>query len=415
MDGYEFQKFVANLFKKLGFVNVKVGPPAADGGIDISMEQRTDIGSICFIVECKHHPRSTIGRPVVQKLHSAVMHTPVLDKGIIVTSGRFSSQAIKYAEEVGIELIDIEKLKELGRKVEMSIETKPSLSIENCFPIFEKTKLIEKLLSFLQDDLRGFNKDFVKLKEIGLRLLSSYMVDYSINATFSTSVGVIHSIGERSTIFLSGDNGEPIKPIITNPLLPQRYNISELDEEDLKKVRLLEKGQFIKSHKEIKGITIEVLRRLYTKTVSYYGANNVHYTKTCIPRKKDITLTDMKRVYIPIWNAIFSILKNKYAIMATENPYELNVLPSSMLYVPQETDFRPYPDNCMICSRDMKDEKYVCNECGRITCHKDSFECKLCGKIICREHTIFKRKFLILHDKYCPQCAESEGIISQQS
>lgn len=99
------------------------------------------------------------------KLHSAVMHTPVLDKGIIVTSGRFSSQAIKYAEEVGIELIDIEKLKELGRKVEMSIETKPSLSIENCFPIFEKTELVEKLLSFLQGDLRGFNKDFVKLEE----------------------------------------------------------------------------------------------------------------------------------------------------------------------------------------------------------------------------------------------------------
>jgi len=412
MDGYEFQKFVANLFKKLGFVNVKVGPPTADGGIDISMEQRTDIGSICFIVECKHHPRSTIGRPVVQKLHSAVMHTPVLDKGIIVTSGRFSSQAIKYAEEVGIELIDIEKLKELGRKVEMSIETKPSLSIENCFPIFEKTELVEKLLSFLQDDLRGFNKDFVKLKEIGLRLLSSYMVDYSINATFSTSVGVIHSIDERSTIFLSGDKGEAIKPIITNPLLPQRYNISELDEEDLKRVRLLGKGQFIKSHKEIKGITIEVLRKLYTKTVSYYGANNVHYTKTCIPRKKDITLTDMKRVYIPIWNTIFSILKNKYTIIATENPYELNVLPSSMLYIPEASDFKPYPDSCMICSRDMKDGKYVCNECGRITCHKDSFECKLCGKVICREHTIFKRKFLILHDKYCPQCAESEGIIS---
>lgn len=412
MDGYEFQKFVANLFKKLGFVNVKVGPPTADGGIDISMEQRTDIGSICFIVECKHHPRSTIGRPVVQKLHSAVMHTPVLDKGIIVTSGRFSSQAIKYAEEVGIELIDIEKLKELGRKVEMSIETKPSLSIENCFPIFEKTELVEKLLSFLQDDLRGFNKDFVKLKEIGLRLLSSYMVDYSINATFSTSVGVIHSIDERSTIFLSGDKGEPIKPIITNPLLPQRYNISELDEEDLKRVRLLGKGQFIKSHKEIKGITIEVLRKLYTKTVSYYGANNVHYTKTCIPRKKDITLTDMKRVYIPIWNTIFSILKNKYTIIATENPYELNVLPSSMLYIPEASDFKLYPDSCMICSRDMKDGKYVCNECGRITCHKDSFECKLCGKVICREHTIFKRKFLILHDKYCPQCAESEGIIS---
>jgi hypothetical protein len=30
MDGYKFQKFVANLFQKLGFSNVKVGPAGAD-------------------------------------------------------------------------------------------------------------------------------------------------------------------------------------------------------------------------------------------------------------------------------------------------------------------------------------------------------------------------------------------------
>jgi len=410
VDGYQFQKFVANLFKKLGFVNVKVGPPAADGGIDISMEQKTDIASISFIVECKHHPKSTIGRPVVQKLHSAVVHTPVLDKGIIVTSGHFSGQAIKYAEEVGIGLIDIAKLKELARKVGLSLDVKPSLSIENCFPISEKSKVTSKLFSFLQSSLIGFSKDFANVEEIGLRLFSSYMVDYSINATFSTSVGVIHSIDEKSTIFLSGDKGEAIKSIITNPLLSQRYNITELDEEDLKGVKLLGKGQFIKSHKEIKGTAIEVLRKLYTKTVSYYGANNVHYTKTCTPRKKDITLTDIKRIYIPIWNIIFSILRNKYAFMATENPYELNALPSYMLHVPEASDFRAYPDNCMICSRDMKNEKYVCSECGLITCRDDSFECKSCGRLVCRNHTTFKRKFLILSDKYCPTCAASKGI-----
>lgn len=82
MDGYEFQKFVGNLFKKLGFENVEASPPTADGGIDISMEQETDVGAVHFKVECKHHPESSIGRPVVEKLHSAVMHTPTLDKGI---------------------------------------------------------------------------------------------------------------------------------------------------------------------------------------------------------------------------------------------------------------------------------------------------------------------------------------------
>lgn len=411
MDGYEFQKFVANLFKKLGFVNVEVGPPTADGGIDISMEQRTDISTVRFIVECKHHPEGTIGRPVVQKLHSAVVHTPVLDKGIIVTSGHFSSKAIQYAEEVGIELIDIEKLTELARKAEMLIQTKPSLSIENCFPTSKKTELVGKLFSFLQVDLNGFNKDYAKVEEIGLKLLSSYMVDYSIEATFSTSVGVIHSIHEKSSLFLTGDGGEPINPIITNPILPMRYNISELNEDNLKEVKLLERGRFVKSYKEIKESAIEILRQIYTKTVGYYGANNVYYTKTCVPKKKHIALMDVKQVYIPVWNIIVSILKSKYLIVGTENPQKLNVFPSKLIVVKETSGIQPYPDNCMVCFKPMEDKKYLCNECGMIVCSNDIFTCKKCGKLICEKHVISKRKFLIFSDKYCPPCAKSEGII----
>lgn len=411
MDGYQFQKFVANLFKQLGFVNVEVGPPTADGGIDISMEQRTDMGSVHYTVECKHHPERSIGRPVVQKLHSAIMHTPVLDKGIIVTSGHFSSQAIKYAEEVGIELIDVEKLKKLGKKVGISLEVKHSLSIDNCFPISERDGLVSELYSFLQNDLVGFDKDFVNIEDIGLRLLSSYMVDYTINATFSTSVGIIHSIHETSTIFLGGGDGELINPTITNSLLPLRFEMSELNEENIKGVELIEKGNFIKDFKEIKEKAKEVLRRIYTKTVSYYGANNVRYTKTCIPRKKDITLADVKRVYLPLLSFGFSLLKNKYIIVGTETPHELNVLPSNLTTVPKSSGVKVYPNNCMICSKDMKHEKYLCNECGIIVCDKDSSKCKICEKVICKGHTISKRKFLVLSNKYCPSCAKSEGIV----
>lgn len=410
MDGYEFQKFVANLFKQLGFTNIKVGPPTADGGIDIFMEQRTDVGSIKYTVECKHHPENAIGRPVIQKLHSAVMHTPILDKGIVVTSGHFSSQAIKYAEEVGIELMGIEKLKELAKKAGLSLRLKPSLSIENCFPISEKSKLINKLFSFLRNDLRGFDKDSANVEEIGLRLLSSYLVDFSINATFSTSVGVIHSIYEKSSLFLMGDSGEPINPIVTDPLLSKRYNISEMNEEDIKEFKLIEKGEFVKTHKEIKASAVRALRKMYTRTVSYYGANNRHYTKSCIPKKKHITLVEVTRVYIPVWSIVFSILKNKYIVVGTENPEELNILPSKFITLKETSDIKAYPDYCMICSKEMKQEKYICNDCGMIVCDRDSSSCKICEKVICKEHTISKRKFLVLSDKYCSSCAKIEGI-----
>jgi len=412
MDGYEFQKFVANLFKKLGFANIRLGPQTADGGIDISMEQKTDIGSILYTVECKHHPKSSIGRPVVQKLHSACMHRPMLDKGIIVTTGRFSGPAIKYAEEVGIELIDIEKLKELAQKVGLSLKVKPSLSVDNCFPISDKDEVVNRLFSFLGSDLIGFNKDLVEIDGIGLKLHSSYMVDYSIDATFSTSVGMIHSINEESCLFLSGDSGNLINPIITNPFSPAINSISELTEDDLTGVELQEKGEFVKSHKEIKRTAIDLLRKLYTKNVSYYGANNVHYTKTCTPRKKDISITGTKRVYLPVWSFWFSLLQSKYLIVGTETQQEFNVFPSDIPVVPKSSDIKRYPSKCMMCSRELKDEKYFCNECGIIICEKDISTCKICGKVICKEHTVSKRKFLILSDKYCPQCAKSEGIVA---
>ncbi len=411
MDGYQFQQFVANLFKQLGFISVKAGPPTADGGIDISMEQKTDIGSVRYTVECKHHPERSIGRPVVQKLHSAVIHTPILDKGIIVTSGHFSSQAIKYAEEVGIELIDLEKLNELSTKVGVSLHTKPSLMIENCFPISEKSKIVGKLFRLLQSDLVGFKRGNVRVEEIGLKLLSSYMVDYSIDATFRTSVGMIHSIHEASSIFLHGDSGYPINPIITKLLLPLRYKTSELNEENIKGVKLLEKGDFVQSYKEIKAHAQKALSRTYTKTVSYYGANNRRYTKTCVPRNKDIILADVKRVYLPVWSLVFSISKNKYVIEGTETPNLLGVFPAGLVTLPRSFNVKRYPDECMICEKDMKNEKYVCYECGIITCDKDSSKCKVCEKVVCEGHTVSKRKFLVLSDKYCPQCAKSEGIV----
>lgn len=43
-----------------------------------------------------------------------------------------------------------------------------------------------RLFSFLRSDLIGFSKELVGIESIGLELISSYIVDYSIDATFST-------------------------------------------------------------------------------------------------------------------------------------------------------------------------------------------------------------------------------------
>ena len=405
MDSHEFKDFIVNLFKRLGYSNIKVGSETAIRGVDMTMEKPTDIGgAVRYLIQCEHQPMGVVALPVVKILHSTVVSTPTLDKGLIVTSGRFSSDAVEYAEEIGIELIDALKLIELGKRVSLTIQKKLSPQIESCFPISNKSQIVVKTLDFLKNDLTGFEEKSTKIEEIGLRLVPSYMVDYSINATFSTSVGVIHSINTSSSIFLS-DRGELIHPTITNPLLSQEYRISTVTPDALGDVKIFEKGEFTKPFKEIKSTAKDVLTKVYTKTVVYYGANNRRYEKTCIPKQKDINISDVKQVYIPFWNIMFSMLKNKYAIVGVESSSGLTVLPNNMISIKSNSGVKVYPNLCMICSRDMKDQKFVCAECGMITCSKDSFKCKQCGRQICREHTSFRRKFLILSEKYCPQCA----------
>jgi len=417
MDGYQFQRLVANMFKRQGFLNVKVGPRGADMGIDITMKQKASMNlTVGFAVQCKHHPKGVIGRPVVQKLHSAIAVSPNVDKGLIVTSGHFSEAAIKYAEKVGIELIDGDKLIELGKQVGIPVLYEKRVPItENCFPIADKSQVVKKMVEFLESDLTGFSQQLLEVDKIGLRLIPTYIVDYYINATFSTSVGVIHSIGKRSSIFFLGDIGNPVHPLIRDFLLPAKRTMSRFNEKSLKDIEIIKRRKFEKSFEEIKNTAIYSLIKAYTKTVSYYGRNNVRYTKTCVPKKKHITIENMKRVYFPSWDIMFSLKDRKYVIGALENskllsnPFE--VLPSSFIAFTKETELEKYPEKCMLCYKELKHEKFLCNDCGKIACDNDSFECKVCGKVICKEDTIFKRKFLILKDKYCSDCARSKGIL----
>ena len=70
MDGFEFQQFTAHLFNKLGHGTVEEIRRVNDAGQDVRI--RSPDGGLA-IIECKHHPKGTIGRPTIQKLHSAVI------------------------------------------------------------------------------------------------------------------------------------------------------------------------------------------------------------------------------------------------------------------------------------------------------------------------------------------------------
>ena len=112
----EFEDRMVELFTNLGYQNVTLTPRTGDEGKDIVMERPDPVRGITRVyVECKHWPSSRVGIKEVQVLHSAVMRDPQVDEGMLVTTGSFTHNALKYARQIGfIELIDRKKLRELA-------------------------------------------------------------------------------------------------------------------------------------------------------------------------------------------------------------------------------------------------------------------------------------------------------------
>ncbi|OUB89730.1 restriction endonuclease [Bacillus wiedmannii] len=104
MDPREFEYFVADVFRTLGY-KVQVTSGSNDGGKDIILHK----GNEMKFVEVKRYTKSSIGRPFIQKLHSAIVDADAVG-GYFVTLSHFNKNARQYAANKNIELIDGDSL-----------------------------------------------------------------------------------------------------------------------------------------------------------------------------------------------------------------------------------------------------------------------------------------------------------------
>lgn len=273
-----------------------------------------------------------------------------------------------------------------------------------CFWVSSKEDFDCKVRNFLTQDIKGLEIPGIEIATSNIQLKPSFMVDYSINADFSTSVGLIHSVHKASHILLD-EKGEYAGDSINNALLSLNEELRRADEIE-KSVEVTHRDLFTKTNTEIREIAKQLLIYRYSKTVGYYGRNNVHYYKTCTIKPKNLQFSKIKKVYTPIWHVIFSLYGSKYCFDSIENSSGLTLL--LHYQQPNGSSVKKYPHSCMICGSTFGGEgKFVCHECGKLSCIKDTFVCKKCGKPICLEHTIFKRRLLVLKEKYCTKCYDS--------
>jgi len=123
MNPYSFEKFVANLLKKMGYGDPLITPKSNDGGIDIIIkEDKLGFGNI-YVQTKRYAIDKTVGRPEIQQFVGAISNTQS-KKGLFVTTAKFTKDAAKYAENNHIVLVDGEKLVQLMSEYSFGISTK---------------------------------------------------------------------------------------------------------------------------------------------------------------------------------------------------------------------------------------------------------------------------------------------------
>jgi restriction system protein len=120
-----FERVCKELLREHGFENVEVKGGSHDGGIDgQGVLEINPFVSFKVLFQCKRY-KGSVSRAQVGDFRNAMIGRA--EKGIIMTTGTFTTEAIKEANRDGapqIELVDGQKLIKMFEKVELGLKPK---------------------------------------------------------------------------------------------------------------------------------------------------------------------------------------------------------------------------------------------------------------------------------------------------
>lgn len=115
MSWREFEMLVAEGFRLQGYHVEETGGGGADGGIDLVLSRPGRNGREKFFVQCKQWRAFKVGVDVVRELYGVMAATGAAG-GFVVTSGRFTDEAVSFANGRNVKLVDGPKLLGLIRQ-----------------------------------------------------------------------------------------------------------------------------------------------------------------------------------------------------------------------------------------------------------------------------------------------------------
>lgn len=103
MDGFQFEQYLALLFKKHGY-NVKVTKSRSDFGADLILTKN----GVKTVVQAKRYA-SNVGIKAIQEIIGAVKHYNA-DQSMVVTNSYYTKAAMELARTNNVELINRDQL-----------------------------------------------------------------------------------------------------------------------------------------------------------------------------------------------------------------------------------------------------------------------------------------------------------------
>ncbi len=129
-DSAFFEQLSVDLMRAMNYGNGFVTRHTGDGGVDgIINEDRLGFSQI-YIQAKRWNPDKTIQRSDIQEFRGAMMGPPRVEKGLYITTAKFSSGARAYADTQHIILIDGKRLTELMTAYGLGVSVQKTYSIK---------------------------------------------------------------------------------------------------------------------------------------------------------------------------------------------------------------------------------------------------------------------------------------------
>ncbi len=126
MHPNEFEEYVADLYSRLDY-KTEVCGGSYDGGIDVIISK----DKLTHYIQCKKYITSKVGVSEIRDFYGAMAGKLANGKGVFITTNIFTTEAVRFADDKPIELIDGDKLLHLIKSVNKDEE---EITINNNCP-----------------------------------------------------------------------------------------------------------------------------------------------------------------------------------------------------------------------------------------------------------------------------------------